>query len=155
MEKGASTGGLRHFLHLFFIALAIFLAMLLCATLGYRFVRSSGAKDPKDLYHTEKMQTTPVPKEDPFSNTPNPDIASASLPQQNIQIQTDENDYLVLAEDGVVKLYCITPTGEQVFEQTLPIMPDSLLETDRNLLEKGIILESRTALAALLEDYTS
>ncbi len=155
MEKGANTGGLRHFMHLFLIALAIFLAMLLCATLGFRFVKSSGAKEPEDLYHAAESQTPPSPQDETFPNLPDQDIASASLPQQNVQIATEENDYLVLAKDGAVKLYTINQNGEQIFWRDLPISPDSLLEADRALLEKGIILESGTALAALLEDYTS
>ena len=142
-------------MHLFLIALAIFLAMLLCATFGFRFVKNSGAKEPEDLYHAVKTQEVPLPQDKTFPNLPEEDSTSASLLQEDVQIVTDKDDYLVLAKDGAVKLYTINQNGEQVFKQDLPISPDSLLEADRALLEKGIILESGTALATLLEDYTS
>ena len=69
-----------------------------------------------------------------------------------MRVPSDPNDYLVISENGVVKLYNITESGDQIYSKDLDIAPDALLAEDKAQLEEGIILEE---LAALLEDYTS
>ena len=155
MDKEQGTKSMRHFLRLGLIAISIFGAMLVCTLLAYRVVRYNGAEKPSDFYHAAKENNIDPAHDKAFPKLPQSDITSASLPKQDVQIVIDKNDYLVLATDGIVELYSITPQGEKVYQKDLPISLDALLEADRTLLEQGIILESEEALVALLEDYTS
>ncbi len=155
MDKEQSAKNIRHLLHLGLIALSIFGAMLICALLGYRVVRYNGAETPSEFYHAARESTLPTTHDKAFPNLPQSDTTQASLPKQDVQIVIDKNDYLVLATNGIVELYTITPQGEKVYQKDLPISPDALLEADRILLEQGIILKSEEDLVALLEDYTS
>ena len=155
MEKGTQVSKKRHFLNLVLTAVLIFAAMYLCAVSGYRFVRNSGAaEEPAENREPEIHETIAPQEEDPF-DLPETDLASASLPKQDVRIPSDPNDYLVISENGVVKLYSITENGDQIYSKDLDISPDALLAEDKAQLEEGIILESKEELAALLEDYTS
>lgn len=154
MEKETKSSKKRHFLKLTLTAAFIFLTMYLCAVSGYRFVRNGAKEEPTESRKPESV-TIVVPQEEDPLLVPETNLASASLPQQNISIPSDPNDYLVLSEDGTVNLYFITENGNRIFSKALPISPDSLLDEDKAQLEEGIILATEEELAALLEDYTS
>ena len=154
MEKGTQGTRKRHFLNWVLTAVLIFAAMYLCAITGYRFVRNSNAaENPVESREPEINETIAPQEEDPLKLPE--DLASASLPKEDVRVPSDPNDYLVISENGVVKLYNITESGDQIYSKDLDIAPDALLAEDKAQLEEGIILESEEELAALLEDYTS
>lgn len=154
MEKKEMIEKRKHLLHLLLIASLIFLAMLLCAMMGYQFVRDDKSEQDGSPFAVQQNHTESVHEEDTPALIAPTDIAPASLPKEDVEFQ-DTNDYLVIAQDGVVKLYILTKDGGQIYTQDLPIAPDALLDEDRILLEDGIILKTAEELAALLEDYTS
>lgn len=158
MEHGTQDTKKRHLINLVLIAVLIFTAMYLCAITGYRFVRSSTPEEHATENVTQNIGETSKPEEYALPDSPEPDLASASLPKQDVRVSDDTediSDYLVIAENGVVKLYVIKKSGEQVYKNDLDILPESLMPEDKALLEEGIILQSEEDLAALLEDYTS
>lgn len=155
MEKEAHVSKKKHFFNLVLTAVLIFAAMYLCAATGYRFVRSSAPQGKSTERPAPEINETIAPLEEDTFDLPETDLASASLPKQDVSIPADPNDYLVISENGVVKLYTITDSGRQVYSKDLAISPDALLAEDKTQLEEGIILESEEELAALLEDYTS
>ena len=155
MEKETHVSKKRHFFNLMLTAVLIFAAMYLCAITGYRFVRNSAVQENASSSSIPEIDETIAPQEeDPF-DLPDTNLASASLPKQDVSIPSDTNDYLVISENGAVKLYAINSSGEQRYSKDLDISPDALLAEDKAQLEEGIILESEDELAALLEDYTS
>lgn len=166
MEKEIKPFGKKRFLKLFLIAASIFLAMYICAMLGYRFVRNEAPQEEnlpngaQNINEQTKKETS-VPFHLPYHEEENAqngmiedEVASTSSVQQNVTAQ-DENDYLVIAENNAVNLYILTKEGEKIFSKTLSVEPDSLMPEDRKNLESGIILASNEELSALLEDYTS
>lgn len=153
MEKESRFGTKSHLLRLFGIALLIFVAMLLCALAGYRFVRMSGIAENPVKDAQSKKEATPSPQQN--VQTGNNQVAPTSLPEEDVQIPDTANSYLIISENDTVKLYTIKKGDRQTFKQVLPIALDALLTEDRILLENGIVLHSETELAALLEDYTS
>ena len=140
-------------LKLFIIALSLFAAMLVCALLGYSFVKVT---EPDDEKTKNSIEASPEPI---FVNE------TVELPILPGQLQSpaeeetapppDKNDYLVIWEDDAVKLYLIPDSGELIFSKVLEISPESLMEEDKALLKEGIILTTEEELASLLEDYTS
>lgn len=166
MEKEIRPSGKKHFLKLVLIAVLLFLAMYLCAAAGYRFVRNSAPQEEslpggaQDINQNSMPETSKTPFNLPSHASENSvagadDSTAASLPQQDILLPADNNDYLVIAENGTVNLYILTKNGSQIFSKSLEISPDALMPEDRARLEEGIILESEDNLASLLEDYTS
>lgn len=154
MEKQTHVSKKKHLLNVILTAVLIFAAMYFCAVTGYRFTRSSKPSQEPVASSTPDM-TGAVAVEEEDDPLPDSDLTAASLPQPDIQIPDDPNDYLVIKEGNAVKLYIITSSGEQIYSKDLDIAPESLLAEDRTQLEQGIILESEEALAALMEDYTS
>lgn len=155
MEKEAHVSKKKHFFNLVLTAVLIFAAMYLCAATGYRFVRSGAPQEKSTESPAPEINETIAPLKEDAIDLPETDLASASLPKQDVSIPADPNDYLVISENGVVKLYTITDSGQQIYSKDLAISPDALLAEDKAQLEEGIILESEEELAALLEDYTS
>lgn len=137
------------------IAILIFSAMSICALLGYRFVRFI----PEEKNTAEVV--IPTDNNDSISKTKNslqPNEASltpTNLTNQDIEVPEDTNDYLVILENGTVKLYTITDRGEHIYTKNLDISPNSLMPEDIAQLDEGIILDSEDDLASLIEDYTS
>lgn len=154
MNNETNVSQKKHLFNLFLTAAFIFAAMYLCAAFGYRFVRHDADEKTTESPTPEHSYTVIQQKEDPL-DLPETDLTSVSLPKSDIQAADDPNDYLVISENGAVKLYFITEGGEQIYSNDLSIPLDSLLDEDKALLEDGIILGSKEELAALLEDYTS
>lgn len=105
MEKESKFGTRSHLLRLFGIALLIFASMLLCALAGYRFVRMSGiAENPAEDTQSKK-EATSSPQQN--VQTGNNQVAPTSLPEENVQAPDTTNSYLIISENGIVKLYTI------------------------------------------------
>ena len=151
MSKNTNELNLKHLVKLFFIAFAIFAAMCLFTLFGFSFVKNGEPQNQKketsenttevweneniDFYETENKNFTPT--------------SSAEITEENA------DDYLVISENGNVKLYLLTKNGEKIYQKDLEIPLVSLMDEDKKLLSDGIILNSKEALAAILEDYTS
>ncbi len=169
MEHDLRPTKMNRFVKLLLIALALFLAMYLCALAGYRFVRNSAPQEHTGDAQNSTEYSDPEVSKAPFNLPYRAGEENASAPDEGTQSETtetalsgssaislpDKNDYLVISEEGGVNLYLITENGSFVFSKTLDISPESLMPEDRSRLEAGIVLASQGDLAALLEDYTS
>ncbi len=132
-----------------FFALCLVLAMIVCASLGYIWAKSKAPQN-NDAKESQNIQNAGI-----YTPLKRPEgLREAFAASQNIESQ-DRDDYLVIAEAGLVNLYVIGPDGNKTFEKILEIDKNSLTENDQKLLTQGIILDTQEDLFSLLEDYTS
>ena len=129
----------------------VLLAMYLCASAGYHFVRKKApsqiSESANDIQDSQKSNK-------PFPNLPVGVTGIYPLEEEE-NPATDLNDYLVISEGSLVNLYIINKDGTKIFDTILDIDPHELREEDRQLLKNGIILGTREALLSLIEDYSS
>lgn len=127
----------------------VLVAMYLCASAGYLFVRkkapSQVSESANDIQNSQKNNK-------PFPNLP---VGISGTYSEEENLVTDHNDYLVVSEGNLVNLYIIDKDDNKIFERVLNIDPRELREEDRQLLKNGIILGTREALLSLIEDYSS
>lgn len=129
--------------------LGLMLAMYLCASAGYHFVRKNAPSQISDGANN-KPNTEKGTK--PFPNLP---VGLSGTYSEEENLVTDLNDYLVVSQGNLVNLYIIDTDGDKVFEKVLDIDLSALKDEDRQLLEQGIILGTKEALLSLIEDYSS
>lgn len=127
----------------------VLVAMYLCASAGYLFVRKNApsqvSESANDIQDSKKSNK-------PFPNLP---VGISGTYSEEENLVSDHNDYLVVSEGNLVNLYTIDKDNNKIFEKVLDIDPKELREEDRQLLKNGIILGTREALLSLIEDYSS
>lgn len=127
----------------------VLIAMYLCASAGYLFVRKNApsqvSESANDIQDSQKSNK-------PFPNLP---VGISGTYSEEENLVPDHNDYLVISEGNLVNLYTIDKDGNKIFEKVLDIDPNELREEDRQLLKNGMILGTREALLSLIEDYSS
>lgn len=133
-----------------FFALCLVLGMVICGSFGYMWAKNK-APQKSDAQSREK----PIQNDGIYAPLKRPEgLREAFADSQNITIE-NKDDYLVIAEAGLVTLYVIGVDGNKTFEQILEIDKNSLTENDQKLLSQGIILDTREDLLSLIEDYSS
>ncbi len=138
---------------LFFI-LALFLSMCLCAATAYRIVRKKAPQEQSAPNGASNSFVGPVESQMPF-HLPASGKTQVPADPSAPTTATEQNDYLVIAEENNVHLYILTADGELTFSSRLEIPFSDLLPEDQAVLSEGIILDSDASLAAFLEDYSS
>lgn len=139
----------RNILLILIFLFFLIVAMFLCGSLGY-FLAKKTAPQKSDAVNNHNYNDTGI-----YTPLKRPsDLKEAFSSVDNID-NTDKNDYLVISEGKLVNLYVISADGNKTFDSILEIDKNSLMESDRFLLENGIILDTREDLWSLIEDYTS
>lgn len=139
----------RNILLILIFLFCLIVAMFLCGSLGY-FLAKKTAPQESDAVNNHKYNDTGI-----YTPLKRPsDLKEAFSSVENID-DVDKNDYLVISEGKLVNLYVISADGNKTFDSVLEIDKNALMESDRFLLENGIILDTREDLWSLIEDYTS
>ena len=130
----------------------IFVIILMCASffVSYGIIRNSVPS--KTSESTPDIQDKSIDESKPFPNLP---VTLSGTYEENKEFVSDTNDYLVIAENSLVNLYAIDKDNKKTFERILEIDLASLKKEDRELLKKGIILNDKSAVLSLIEDYSS
>ncbi len=132
------------------IAVCVALAMCVSYAVSYKIIRKSAPQN-----HVESApgnQNENYDKDKPFPNLP---VTISGGYQEGTGFTDDMNDYLVIAENNIVALYSIDKEDTKTFERVLEIDLASLKREDRELLKKGILLNDKSAVLSLIEDYSS
>ena len=155
MEKKYIISGGKHIVKILTVIFAFLLLCVACALTGYYFAR---ARNPVKMNTHENgalneynlPQESHAPFHLPTLHVENDVTVSPSpLPASEII------EYLVIAENDVVRLYRLMQNGEKTFQNNLDISLSALTEEDRLAFIEGRILKSEDELSSLLEDYTS
>lgn len=134
----------------FIKVLALGILMLMLAAGGYyaaKKITGENNKNLSDIAEKGEVFEAETPSDLPVG------ITGTYSPEESTVIDT--NDYLVACRGNLVSLFIINADGEEIFEKILDISPDSLQESDRALLNEGIILDTKAELLSLIEDYSS
>lgn len=133
-----------------FFALCLVLAMVVCGSLGYIWAKNKAPRSSDAQIYEKNIQNDGI-----YAPLKRPEgLREAFADSQTVTLE-NKDDYLVIAESGLVNLYVIGIDGNKTFEQILEIDANSLTPNDRKLLKQGIILDTKEDLLSLLEDYTS
>ena len=154
MEKEIKSTGKRPIIRILSFIILLLLAMVLLGLIGYRYAKNSASQENS---HDANRQTEYVPSTQSPEPSHMPAAAQTIVPEDDSPYTSalSGNDFLVIAHNDAVSLYTLTAGGEQIFTSLLPISLTSLLPEDRARLEEGMILDSETELASLLEDLSS
>ncbi len=134
-----------------FFALCLVLAMIICGSLGYIWAKSKAPQKNDAHVHPKNVQSDGI-----YAPLKRPEgLREAFAASQSIIESETKDDYLVIAQNGLVNLYVINSDGNKTFEKILEIDKNALTPNDQKLLTQGIILDTREDLLSLLEDYTS
>ena len=125
---------------------------LMCVSffVSYGIIRNSAPS--KTSESAPNIQDENFDADKPFPNLP---VTLSGTYEENKEFSGDTNDYLVIAENTLVNLYSIDKDNKKTFERILEIDLASLKKEDRELLKKGIILNDKSAVLSLIEDYSS
>lgn len=133
-----------------FFALCLVLGMVVCGSLGYIWAKNKAPRSSDAEIHEKTIQNDGI-----YAPLKRPEgLREAFADSQSVTIK-NKDDYLVIAEAGLVALYVIGIDGNKTFEQILEIDKNSLTKHDQELLSQGIILDTREDLLSLIEDYSS
>ncbi len=149
MEKNIGEKLLRWILGIF----GVILAMYICASASYNFVRKKAPSQTARQGAADINDKNTAQKEEKFF--PNLPVTISGTYSEETDFAADTNDYLVIAEGTLVNLYTINKEGVQIFEKVLEIDFRSLKPEDRALLTEGILLDNKSDLLSLIEDYSS
>lgn len=134
--------------------------LFLCAVAVGLGVGYAGAKLntlPKRMEAAPPSSAPSVAPAQKPAATPEPDAAvsyTTTVPEEVPQMPAKEG-YLVKTTDGRVCVFRIEADGTPRYSQTMPVSLGDLPESDRQKLDSGIYLETKTELAELMEDYSS
>lgn len=128
------------------------IVLLMCASflISYGVVKNSAP--PKNSESAPDVQNESFNSDKPFPNLP---VTISGTYEENENFIGDTNDYLVIAENNLVNLYAIDKDENITFERILEIDIAALKKEDQDLLKKGIILNDKSAVLSLIEDYSS
>lgn len=125
---------------------------LMCVSffVSYGIIKNSAPS--KNSESAPNIQDETFDESKPFPNLP---VTLSGTYEENKEFSGDTNDYLVIAENTLVNLYSIDKDDKKTFERILEIDLASLKKEDQELLKKGIILNDKSAVLSLIEDYSS
>lgn len=139
---------LNRVLRIGFYSVCVVLLMCVSFLVSYKIVKynapskhSEGASDVRDSNFDK-----------PFPNLP---VTLSGTYEEGEEFESENYDYLVIAENNLVNLYAIDKDEKKTFERILEIDLAALKTEDRDMLKKGIILNDKAAVLSLIEDYSS
>lgn len=133
-----------------FSILLVILAMCISFAASYTIIRKNAPSSQNE--GASGIQNENFAENKPFPNLP---VNLGGTYDKSSDFSPDTNDYLVISEGSLVNLYAIDKDENKTFERVLEIDLASLKAEDRELLKKGILLNDKASLLALIEDYSS
>ncbi len=79
-------------------------------------------------------------------------LITEDLPKENPR---SEQQYFIIEEDEVVRVYNVDENGSKRFSHNVSIETDSLRPDDKKLFKDGIYVATREELLSLIEDFSS
>lgn len=125
--------------------------MCVSFTAAYFVVRKSAS--PKNNGNAPAIHDKNDTSNKPFPNLPV--SLSGTYEEETSDFTADTNDYLVISEGTLVTLYAIDKDEKKTFERVLDIDLAALKPEDKALLKKGILLNDKSSVISLIEDFSS
>lgn len=133
-------------------AFLVCVILLMCVSyaVSYKIIRNSAPS--KKTESAPNIQDENFNPDKPFPNLP---VTISGTYEENSEFVGESFDYLVISENNLVNLYTIDKDDKKTFERILEIDIAALKKEDQELLKKGIILNDRSDVLSLIEDYSS